>query len=175
MYEATRASVLYLLALSLPSLSACARESASPLDEGVRPAAYHANIVDLARGNDAYRRVLFTGAQTQTVLMSIPPGTDVGEESHARVEQILFSAGGAGEAVVDGVRSPFLPGDVVVVPPGTHHDFFATGEAPLKIYTIYAPPNHLPGRVQATKADAEADVEDEAFGRKVEAGEIVGP
>jgi mannose-6-phosphate isomerase-like protein (cupin superfamily) len=135
---------------------------------------YHANILDLARANDAYRRVLHTGAKTQTVVMSIPPGDDIGEESHGRVEQILFCADGAGEAVIDGVRSPFLPGDVVVVPPGTRHDIFATGEAPLKIYTIYAPPNHLPGRVQETKADAQADVEDEAFGRRVEEGEIDG-
>jgi mannose-6-phosphate isomerase-like protein (cupin superfamily) len=174
MYETTRASVRHLLAFSLPLLAACARGGALPPDEGARPAAYHANILELARGNDAYRRVLFTGAQTQLVVMSIPPGTDVGEESHARVEQILFCAGGTGEAVVDGVRSPFLPGDVVIVPPGAHHNFLATGDAPLKIYTIYAPPNHLPGRVQATKADAEADVEDEAFGRMVEAGEIFG-
>jgi mannose-6-phosphate isomerase-like protein (cupin superfamily) len=140
------------------------------------PGAYHGNILELARANDAYRHVVFTGAQTQLVVMSIPPGGDIGLEGHRVVEQILFCAGGAGEARIDGKRSPFLPGDVVVVSPGTRHNFVNTGAEPLKIYTIYAPPNHLSGRVQATKAQAEADKEDNEFGRRVEAGNPpVGP
>lgn len=174
MVKAARGSILGLLAFCPSALTALATASEPPPPEGARPAVYHANILDLARGNDAYRRVLHTGAKMQTVVMSIPPGEDVGDERHERVEQILFCAGGAGQVVIDGVRSPFLPGDIVVVPPGTRHNFVATGEAPLKIYTIYAPPNHLPGRVQATKADAAADVEDEAFGRRVDEGEVGG-
>lgn len=161
--------VRYLLALCLCSPVACAGGD-TPAPEKASPGAYHANILDLARSNDAYRRVLFTGAQTQMVVMSIPPGGDIGPESHRVVEQILFCAGGAGQAVIDGKSAPFSPGDVVVVPPGTRHNFLNTGTVPLQIYTIYAPPNHLPGRVQATKADAEADVEDNEFGRRVESG-----
>lgn len=167
--------IRYLLAFGLCSLTACARGNAPA---PVRPSlsAYHANILDLARANEAYRRVLFTGAKTQLVAMSIPPGGDVGQESHQFVEQFLFCAGGDGQVLIDGTSSPFRPGDVVVVPPGTRHNFLNTGASPLKIYTIYAPPNHLPGRVQATKADAEADVEDNEFGRRVEeGGAVVAP
>jgi mannose-6-phosphate isomerase-like protein (cupin superfamily) len=161
--------VRYLLAFGLCSLAACARGDAPA---PVRPSldVYHANILELARANDAYRRVVFTGAKTQLVVMSIPPGGDVGQESHEFVEQFLFCAGGVGQVLIDGKSSPFRPGDVVVVPPGTRHNFLNTGAAPLQIYTIYAPPNHLPGRVHATKADAEADVEDHEFGHRVEAG-----
>ena len=158
-----------LLASCVCTLAACAPGDA-PDGARTSPGAYHANILELARANDAYRRVLFTGTETQLVVMSIPPGGDVGQESHQIVEQILFCVGGAGEARVDGRSSPFRPGDVVVVPPGTHHNFLNTGAMPLQIYTIYAPPNHLAGRVQATKADAEADVEDNEFGRRIEAG-----
>lgn len=165
MISARLAGVRPLLAFCLCCLPACARG-----DMPASPGAYQANILDLARTNAAYRRVLFTGAQTQLVVMSIPPGGDIGPEGHQRVEQILFCAGGTGQVMIDGKSSPFRPGDVVVVPPGTHHNFRNDGVVPLKIYTIYAPPNHLPGRVQATKADAEADVEDNEFGRRVEAG-----
>lgn len=134
--------------------------------EGSR--AYHADINALARASSAYRRVLFTGQRTQIVIMSIPPGGDIGEEQHQRVEQILVNVEGEGTAVINGVASRFRSGDVVVLMPGVRHNLVNTGKAPLKLYTIYAPPNHIQGRVHATKADAEADVEDEAFGRSVE-------
>ena len=100
--------------------------------------------------------------------MAIPPGGDIGAEKHERVEQVLFLVEGEGKVVVNGVESPFRPGDVVFVTPGVRHNFINTGKAPMKLYTLYAPPNHLPGRVHLTKADAEADVENEAFGRMVE-------
>ncbi|AUX26852.1 uncharacterized protein SOCEGT47_074220 [Sorangium cellulosum] len=130
--------------------------------------AYHANILQLARSNTAYRRVLYTKDRMQIVVMSIPPGGDVGEERHERVEQILFCAGGSGRVVMGGEAAPFNQGDVVFVPPGTVHNFVNAGATPLKILTIYSPPNHIPGRVQMTKADAEADTEDEEFGRRME-------
>jgi mannose-6-phosphate isomerase-like protein (cupin superfamily) len=165
MSNARWAGVWPVLAICLCLLPACASGEAP-----TSPGAYHANILDLAQANDAYRRVLFTGAQTQLVVMSIPPGGDIGLEGHRVVEQILFCAGGVGEVWIDGESSPFRRGDVVVVPPGTRHNFVNTGAEPLKIYTIYAPPNHLSGRVQATKAEAEADREDNELGRRVEAG-----
>ena len=71
---------------------------------------------------------------------------------------------GEGTSILDGVETPFVAGDVVVVTPGTKHDFVNTGTTSLKIYTVYAPPNHIDGRIHKTKADAEADVEDEAIG-----------
>jgi mannose-6-phosphate isomerase-like protein (cupin superfamily) len=131
-------------------------------------APFHADVASLARRNEDFRHVLFTGAKTQLVMMSLPPGTDVGVETHARVEQTFFFVSGTGRATLDGQSVDITPGDVLVVPPGTTHDVVATGEEPLRLYTVYVPPNHLDGRVQRTKQDAERDHDDEAFGRRVE-------
>ncbi len=125
---------------------------------------FQTNVLDQALKNEAYRRVLFTGARSQLALMTIPPGGDIGEESHPRVEQLIFIASGEGKAVVNGAESPLRAGDVVVATPGTRHDIVNTGSDPLRIYTIYAPPNHIDGRVHNTKADAEKDKADEAYG-----------
>ena len=83
------------------------------------------------------------------------------------MEQTLFCLSGTGTAILDGARSPFAPGDAVVVTPGTQHNFLNTGTEPLRIYTIYAPANHIDGRVHRTKADADADHADEEFGHSV--------
>ena len=117
--------------------------------------------------NPNYREVLFTGARSQLVAMSIPPGTEIGEEVHAHVEQTLYIHAGEGEAVLDGRSTPVKTGDVVVVTPGTRHNIVNTGSAHLKIATVYAPPNHIDGRIHRTKAEADADAEDEAFGERV--------
>ncbi len=126
--------------------------------------AYQANVIKETQANNNFRRVLFTGQKSQLVVMSIPPGGEVGEEIHQHVEQILFFQSGQGKALLNGVESAIGVGDVVVVTPGTKHNFINTGSEPLKIYTIYAPPNHLDGRIHRTKAEAEADTEDEEFG-----------
>lgn len=118
--------------------------------------------------NGNFRKVLFTGAKSQLVAMSIPPGGEIGEETHDHVEQTLYFHAGEGEAVLDGQSSPLQAGDVLVVTPGTRHNVKNTGSEPLKIATVYAPPNHIDGRVHVTKADADADTEDEAFGHRVE-------
>ncbi len=114
--------------------------------------------------NGNFRKVLFTGAKSQLVVMSIPPGGEIGEEAHDHVEQTLYFHAGEGEAVLDGQSSPLRAGDVLVVTPGTRHNVKNTGFEALKIATVYAPPNHIDGRIHATKADADADTEDEAFG-----------
>lgn len=134
--------------------------------ERLRP--YKANVLKLARENADFRRVLFTGARSQLVAMSIPVEEDIGEEAHERVEQIIVVVSGTGRSVLGGVESPVGPGDVIVITPGTEHDLVNTGADPLKLYTIYTPPNHIDGRVHATKKDAERDVADEEFGRRVE-------
>lgn len=148
-----------------PRLSASS--SAPSAQEAPPIAPFHANILQAARNNDAYRRVLFTGARTQLVVMAIPPGGDIGTEMHPHVEQLIFIESGQGKAVMNGAESPLARGDVLVVTPGTRHDVINTGTEPLRIYTVYAPPNHIDGRVQQTKADAEADKADEAFGASV--------
>lgn len=128
---------------------------------------FQTNIVHATNENNDFRRVLFTGAKSQLVVMSIPPGGEIGEETHDHVEQTLYFQSGTGEAMLDGETSRIGPGDVVVVTPGTRHNFKNTGTEPLKVATVYAPPNHIDGRVHVTKADADADEEDEAFGHAV--------
>lgn len=128
------------------------------------PMSYHTNIVNDATKNENFRKVSFTGKNSQLVVMNIPPGGEVGKETHKYTEQTLFFLSGTGEGELDGKKFPIGPGDAVVVVPGTEHNFRNTGTTPLKIYTVYAPPNHIDGRVHATKADADADTRDEAVG-----------
>lgn len=128
------------------------------------PMSYHTNIIKDTQENENFRRVLFTGLKSQLVVMSIPPSGEVGKETHKYTEQTLFFLSGTGEGELDGKKFPIGPGDVVVVVPGTEHNFWNTGTENLKIYTVYAPPNHIDGRVHKTKADADADTADEAVG-----------
>lgn len=125
---------------------------------------YNANVIKATEENENFRRVLFTGTRSQLVVMSIVPGGEIGEETHHKTEQTLFFLSGKGTATLDGKSFPVGPGDVVVVTPGTKHNFANDGDEPLKLYTVYAPANHIDGRVHRTKADADADLEDEAVG-----------
>jgi len=125
---------------------------------------YHTNIIKDTKENDNFRKVMFTGTNSQLVVMSIPPGREVGAEVHKYTEQTLFFLSGTGVGEFDGKSFPIGPGDVAVVVPGTEHNFKNTGNVDLKIYTVYAPPNHIDGRVHKTKADADADTADEAIG-----------
>jgi mannose-6-phosphate isomerase-like protein (cupin superfamily) len=127
---------------------------------------YITNIIQETQSNVNFRKVLFTGTRSQLVIMNIPPGGEVGVETHIYTEQTLFFLSGTGEAVLDGKISPIGGGDVVVVVPGTEHNFINTGTVPLKIYTVYAPPNHIDGTTEATKAEADANVQDEAYGNQ---------
>jgi mannose-6-phosphate isomerase-like protein (cupin superfamily) len=127
---------------------------------------YQTNIIVETEQNTNFRKVLFTGTRSQLVVMSIPAGGEVGEETHQYVEQTLFFLSGTGKAILDGKESPVNAGDVVVVTAGTKHNFINTGADPLKIYTVYAPANHLGGLTEATKADADKNVQDEAFGEE---------
>lgn len=128
------------------------------------PISYRANIFEETKNNENYRKVLFTGLNSQLVIMSIPSGGEVGEEIHKYTEQTLFIQSGRGEGMLNDKKFPIVSGDVIVVVPGTKHNFWNTGTEPLKIYTVYAPPNHIDGRVHKTKADADADTADEAVG-----------
>ena len=125
---------------------------------------YHTNIIKDTRENKNFRRVLFTGQNSQLVVMNIPPGGEVGKETHKYTEQTLFFLSGTGEGELNGKKFPISPGDVAVVVPNTEHNFWNTGTEDLKIYTVYSPPNHIDGRIHKTKADADADTADEAIG-----------
>jgi|GEM_PF-1403818 len=125
---------------------------------------YLTNIFYDTTENQNFRTVLFTGMHSQLVVMSIPPSGEIGMETHDAVEQTLFFLSGTGMALLNGERKEVHPGDALVIAPGTEHNVLNTGTVPLKLFTVYAPPNHLDGRVHATKADADSDREDEAFG-----------
>jgi mannose-6-phosphate isomerase-like protein (cupin superfamily) len=116
------------------------------------------NIEDMAKSNDNFRHVLYTAKHSQLVLMSLKPGEEIGEEVH-KLDQFFRIEGGAGVAVLDGVRTAIDTGFAVLVPAGTSHNIINTGGASLKLYTIYSPPNHRDGVVHPTRADAEADNE----------------
>lgn len=130
---------------------------------------YKINISAETIANTNFRKVLFTGKKSQLVVMDIPAGGEIGEEAHEHVEQTLFFLSGSGKVILDGVEHAILPGDVVVVTPGTRHNFLNTGVDPLKVYTVYAPANHIDERVHLTKEEADADVVDEEFGHAVPA------
>lgn len=112
-------------------------------------------IASVAEQSSDFRRVVWTGRQSQLVVMTIPPGGEIGEETHPKTDQILAFVSGTGEADVAGETTSIGPGDLVVVPAGTLHNFRNTGDAPLVLYTVYAPPEHAEGTVHATKDEAE--------------------
>lgn len=112
------------------------------------------NIFEAARANDAFRRELITGTHEQIVAMTIPRGGEIGEEVHPETDQVLVFVEGEGEAWLDAERARVGQNDLVYVRAGTRHNFVNTGPSPLRLYTIYAPPHHLPGTVHQTRADA---------------------
>jgi mannose-6-phosphate isomerase-like protein (cupin superfamily) len=114
------------------------------------------NIVQQAIDNDYFRRVLETGEHTQVVIMSIPPGGEIGMEVHKENDQVLMLVAGRGTVTLNGEESEFNTGDLVLVPAGTEHNFVTEGDAPMKIVTTYSPPHHPKGTVHKTKAEADA-------------------
>jgi mannose-6-phosphate isomerase-like protein (cupin superfamily) len=116
---------------------------------------YAEDVVELARRNGDFRRVLFTTERSQLVLMSIEPGDEIGEETHEGIDQVLMFVAGEGEAVLAGESRPVREGSIVVVPAGTRHNFITRGNSALKLYTVYTPPEHADGTVHHTKAEAD--------------------
>ncbi|HEX7495500.1 MAG TPA: cupin domain-containing protein [Candidatus Limnocylindrales bacterium] len=118
--------------------------------------AFNRDIVKLAKANTYFREVLATGPKTQVVVMSIPPGGEIGSEVHPDVDQVLVFVQGEGQAILDGDKSAVSADRLVHVPAGTRHNFVNTGKTDLRLYTIYAPPEHAPGTIHKTKAEADA-------------------
>ena len=116
------------------------------------------DIESLAVKNDDFRQVIYTAKYSQLVLMALKPKEDIGSEVH-KLDQFFRVEAGSGEAVLDGVRTPIREGFAVVVPAGTNHNIINTGSVPMKLYTLYSPPNHRDGVVHHTRADAVADNE----------------
>ncbi|MFA5841609.1 MAG: cupin domain-containing protein [Candidatus Paceibacterota bacterium] len=121
---------------------------------------YITNIEKATLENNTFRTVLYTAKHSQLVLMSLLPNEEIGEETHS-LDQFLRFEKGAGKVILDGIESVVADGDAVLVPAGTRHNVVNTSsDAPLKLYTIYSPPDHKEGTVHATKADALADTHD---------------
>ena len=114
------------------------------------------DIREVARQNDAFRRELLTGEHAQVVAMTIPAGGEIGEEVHDDVDQLLIFVDGSGEAILEGQSSAIDRNDLVFVKAGTRHNFVNTGDGPLRLVTIYSPPEHEPGTVHRTKEEADA-------------------
>lgn len=129
-------------------MTLAAREVTVPFNE---------DILARAKRNSFFREVVSTGPHAQVVVMSIPPACEIGEEVHPDVDQVLVFVEGAGVAVLEGQRSAVSPGRLVHVPAGTRHNFMNEGSVDLKLYTVYAPPQHAPGTIHRTRAEADVD------------------
>jgi mannose-6-phosphate isomerase-like protein (cupin superfamily) len=117
---------------------------------------YVVAIEELALRNGYFRQVLFTGQHAQLVVMSLLPGQEIGEETHAEVDQFFRIERGEARFVFDG-KEDHLVHDGAVVPAGTRHNVINVSKtAPLQLYTIYSPPNHPDQTLHQTKAEAEA-------------------
>jgi mannose-6-phosphate isomerase-like protein (cupin superfamily) len=114
------------------------------------------DITTLARENEDFRREVATAEHSQVVLMTIPAGEEIGEEVHEGIDQILVFVDGRAEAILEGNASRVEAGQLVLVPAGTRHNFVNAGEVPLRLWTVYAPPEHPAGTLHRTKAEADA-------------------
>lgn len=111
------------------------------------------DIEKLTVENDLYRKVLYTGKHLQLVLMTLQPGEEIGAEVHEGHDQFFRIEEGKGEVVIDGKRTAIEDDDAIIVPAGAEHNVINTGSEPLRLYTLYGPPEHRDGVVHETKAD----------------------
>ena len=121
---------------------------------------YHDDIEKQTTGNDDFRRVLYTGRNLQLVLMTLQPGEEIGSEVHEDRDQFFRFEEGSGKVHIDDNIYDVADGSGVIVPAGARHNVRNTGDVPLKLYTLYGPPEHVDKLVEATKADADATHEE---------------
>lgn len=122
-------------------------------------AGYVTNIEEKTLANQYFRQVLFTAPHSQLVLMSLKPGEEIGMEVHPNVDQFFRIESGEGKVVLAGEEQMIKDGSAIVVPAGTEHNVINTGQADLKLYTIYTPPQHPDGTIHKTKQEAMAGEE----------------
>jgi len=122
---------------------------------------FKSNIEKDTLGNNNFRRVLYTGKNSQLVLMNLRPNEEIGEEVHETIDQFFRFEKGEGIVSINGAKQKVTDGDAVIVPAGASHNVMNTSKtADLKFYTIYSPPEHQDGTVRKTKADALAKPEE---------------
>jgi mannose-6-phosphate isomerase-like protein (cupin superfamily) len=115
-------------------------------------------IEELTLTNNYFRQVLYTGKYCQLVVMCLQPGEEIGNEVHGTVDQFFRIEKGEAKFVLNGSEEKIAHGtDAVIIPAGTHHNVINTSSSqPLKLYTVYSPPNHPDGTLHKNKAEAEA-------------------
>jgi mannose-6-phosphate isomerase-like protein (cupin superfamily) len=111
---------------------------------------YSSAIMQLARENIYFRHELVTGSHSQVVLMSIPVGEEIGIEVH-HVDQLLLFVDGLGQAIIEEETFDVIPDQLVFVGAGTQHNFKNKGSIPLKLISIYCPPEHKPGTLELAR------------------------
>lgn len=120
---------------------------------------YIDNIEKVTLENENFRKVLYTAKSCQLVVMKLDPGEDIGEEVHT-LDQFLRIESGSGKAVLDDVETEIMDGSAIIVPAGAKHNIINTSsDKAMKLYTLYAPPEHMDGVIRATKAEAMANEE----------------
>lgn len=112
-------------------------------------------ILKKSLDNEAFRETVITGKMCQVVLMTLQPGEEIGAEVHEDHDQILVLTEGNGQAVLEGQAREIGTNDLIFVHAGMEHNFINTGNRALKLYTVYAPPEHAEGTRHATKAEAD--------------------
>lgn len=118
---------------------------------------YCDDIQKVTLDNEDFRRVLYTSKHLQLVLMTLQPGEEIGEEVHEDRDQFFRFEEGSGEVRIDGVANKVEDDFAVIVPAGARHNVVNTGDEPLKLYTLYGPPEHRDGTVHKDKDQAERD------------------
>lgn len=117
---------------------------------------FNVNIEKETLKNDNFRKVLYTGKNSQLVLMSLLPGEDIGMEVHEENDQFFRFEQGTGKCIIDDNEYELSDGVAIVIPAGAKHNVINTSKTEkLKMYTIYSPAHHKDGIVRATKKEAE--------------------
>lgn len=128
---------------------------------------YIADIEKETKGNENFRKVLYTGKNSQLVVMSLNPGEEIGAEVH-ELDQFIRIEDGEGVAILDGAEHNVEDDYAIVVPAGAEHNVKNTGSKAMKLYTVYSPPEHKEGTIHATKEDAMNDEDDHFDGTTTE-------
>jgi mannose-6-phosphate isomerase-like protein (cupin superfamily) len=142
-----------------------ARDASRIEDVGPQPQSF--DIERAATENPDYRSVAWSGRYLQVTLMAIPVGGDIGLEAHPETDQFLRLEAGQGHVTMGSAadhltfEAAVSDGWCVLVPAGTWHNIANTGTSSMHLYTIYAPAHHQPAKVQATKAAAGSDDDDQ--------------
>lgn len=119
---------------------------------------FNVNIKDIAKENTNFRKVIFTGKNSQVVLMSIPQNGDIGNEVHETIDQFFVFVEGVGEVIINNSdRQKIEKHSAVFIPAGTWHNIINTRDEDLKLFTVYSPPAHKDGTIHKTKEEAEAE------------------